>query len=148
MERADYLKVVQENPWQFSAVAGCPNPPQEWVRDAWDTKSVQESIASHMARDVSKNGEILDRPEFLEWLSAALSTEQVVRLFHLIRAWSPDRESEFRPQFEQRFARHADALPPPLTRQGVVAALVARGFDRGTAELVAYGPQPEEDIPY
>lgn len=132
MKLAEYLKAVQENPWTFPAVDGCPDPPPEWVAVAWDTEA-EESIAQDMARDVSKVGELCCGPEFLAGLSAALSAKQVVRLFRLIRDPSPHREGEFRPQFEAGFAAHAAALPPPLNREEVMAALGGLGFDESTA---------------
>ena len=144
MERADYIAALENDPWTFPAVDGCPDPPAEWVTAAWDTEAVQGSIAYDMARDVSKNGELFCGSEFLAGLSAALSTEQVVRLFHTIRDRSPHRESEFRQQFEAGFAAHAAALPPPLTRAEIVAALGGFGFDEATAaELM--GEQPPDD---
>lgn len=144
MERADYLEAVQQDPWQFPAVEGCPDPPPEWVAAAWDTDAVQASIAHDLARDVSKNGEMSRRQKFLAKLSAALSTEQVVRLFHIVRSESPHRESEFRPQFTRGFARHAKALPPPLTRPEVVAALGQLGLGEAeSAELL--GEQCADD---
>lgn len=148
MERAEYLEAVQENPWTFPAVEGCSDPPPEWVAAAWDTEVVQESIASDMAREVSKNGTMFCGDAFLEGLSAALSTEQVVRLFRRIRDESPHRESEFRPEFVAGFAAHAAALPPPLTRDEVLSALVADfGLDIATAaELMGEQP-PGEDTP-
>ena len=77
--------------------------------------------------------------EFLARLSAALRTSQVVALFRQIRDESPHREAEFRPQFERGFARHASALPPPLTRSEVVAAL---GLDEATAaEFLGESPE-------
>jgi hypothetical protein len=144
VERADYLEAVQRNSWTFPAVDGCPDPPPDWVAAAWDTEAVQRSIAHDMARDVSKNGELFCGQEFLEALSASLSTGQVVRLFHTIRDGSPHREEEFRSQFERGFARHVAALPPPLTRQEVAAALGKFGFDEATAaELM--GEEPPDD---
>jgi hypothetical protein len=148
VERADYLEAVQENPWTFPAVGGCPDPRPDWIAAAWDTEAVQRSIAYDMARDVSKNGELFCGQEFLEGLSAVLSTEQVVRLFHTIRDGSPHREEEFRPQFERGFARHAAALPPPLTRQEVVAALRAFGFDEATAAELMGEERPDDGIRY
>ena len=142
------MEAVQENPWTFPAVDGCPDPPPEWVAAAWDTEAVQESIAHDMARDVSKNGEMFCGSGFLAGLSAALSTPQVVRLFLKIRDWSPHRESEFRRQFEEGFAAHAAALPPPLTREQVISALGGFGFDEMTAaELMGEQP-PDDGIPY
>ena len=154
MELAEYLEAVQENPWTFPSVDGCPDPPPEWVAAAWDTEAVQESIASDMAHDVSKNGEMRCGAEFLRGMSAALSTEQVVRLFRTIRDESPHRESEFRPQFEDGFVTHVAALPPPLTREEVVAALSEFGFDEATAaELMGevppgHGVCGDDSIPF
>jgi hypothetical protein len=71
---------------------------------------------------------------FLEFLSGVLTTEQVVAFFHQIRRGSPHRESEFRPAFEQAFARHAAALPPPLTREEVI-------------DLLGCDPDGDMDIP-
>src|SRR5581483_9030925 len=53
----------------------------------------------------------------LESLSEALTTPQVIAFYDKIRLRSPHRESEFRPEFERGFARHAAALPPPFTRR-------------------------------
>ena len=148
MERAEYIEAVQENPWTFPAVEGCPDPPREWVAAAWDSDAVQESIVAEMARDVSKNGGLGWAVEFLAGLSDALSTEQLVRLFLTIRDGSPHRESEFRPQFEAAFAAHAAALPPPLTRAEVVAALGRFGFDEATAAKLMGEVSPDDGIRY
>jgi hypothetical protein len=142
MERADYLRALRGNPWNFPAVEGCPDPPPKWVAAAWDTRVVQDCIASDLARDVSKGGTMRCGPGYLEGLSAALSTEQVVRFFHLIRDQSPHREREFRPQFEQAFTRHAAALPPPLTRQEVIDML---GLDEKLARHLLDGEPWTED---
>jgi hypothetical protein len=143
VERAEYLAAVQQNPWAFPAVDGCPEPPPEWVAAAWDTKAVQDAIAATIARDVSKAGELFFActSEFLEQLSAALTTEQVVRLYHTIRDVSPHRESEFRPQFEQGFARHRAALPLPLTWRALVAAV---GDEATAASLLGAEPQSQD----
>lgn len=150
MERAEYLEAVQENPWTFPEVEGYPDPPPEWVAAAWDTEAIQESIASDMARGVSETGALLCGEAFLEGLSAVLSAEQVVRLFHTIRDESPHRESEFRPEFERGFARHAAALPPPLTRPEVIDLLQV---DEQTGQPLVDGQPPTDEadgdaIPY
>jgi hypothetical protein len=138
---------VQKNPWGFPAVDGCPNPPPEWVIAAWDINAVQTAVADDLARDVSKNGELLSGQGFLARLSLALSTEQVVRLFRYIRDRSPHRESEFRPQFEAAFAAHSSALPQPQTRDQVMAALGVVGFDEAGAEALMreMPPDPEHE---
>lgn len=143
LERSEYLAMVQQVPWGFPAVDGCPDPPPEWVSAAWDTPVVQDSIAATIARDVSKAGELLFActPEFLEHLSAAITAEQVVRFYHTIRNESPHRESEFRPQFEQAFARHGPVLPPPLTWRALVARL---GDEAAAAELLGAHPEGQD----
>jgi hypothetical protein len=123
MTKAEYPERIQKNPWTILEVERFDSPPAEWVSEAWELEKIQGSIAYDMARDVSKNGEIFCGPEFLASLSEALTTDQVVRLFLKIREWSPHREPEFRPQFEQGFARHASALPPPLTPKEAAEAL-------------------------
>ncbi len=133
MGREEYLAAVQDDPWSFPAAGGCPDPPAEWIAAAWDMPSVHDAIAGEMAREVSKNGELGCPPEYLGRLSAALRADQVVRLYRLIRDESPHREEEFRAGFEEGFARHAAALPPPLTRRQVIDALAEMGFDEATA---------------
>ena len=54
VECADYLEAVQENPWTFPAVNGCPDPPPEWVAAAWDTQVVQDCIAYDMAATLAR----------------------------------------------------------------------------------------------
>jgi len=130
MELREYLEAINEDPWTFPAVEGCPDPPPEWIAAAWDTDTVQETIASDLAREVSKSGSLCCAPEFLETLAEALSAEQVLQLFEMIRNESPHRESEFRPEFEAGFAEYVDLLPPPLTRGEVIELL-------GAEEMVA-----------
>jgi hypothetical protein len=144
MTKAEYLRVIQETPWVFPHVEGCDDPPPDWVAEAWDTDAVQGCLVAALVNDVSQNGELLCTPEFLMGLSAVHRTEQVLRLFHALRDGSPHREPEFRPQFEQGFARHAPALPPPLTREEVVARLKAVGFDEATAAQLM-GEEPSDD---
>jgi hypothetical protein len=147
VERAEYLEAVQQSPWAFPAVDGCPNPPDAWVAAAWDTQAVQGSVLAEIVSDVSKTGDLFfaGTQDFWGRLSTALSTRQVVRLFRALRNESPHREAEFRPQFEQAFARHAAALPPPLTRREVAAAL---GLDDATAaEFLGVEPGGPDDTP-
>jgi hypothetical protein len=68
----------------------------------------------------------------------------VVRLFHALRDRSPHRESEFRPQFEQGFVGHVTNLPPPLTREEVIARLKVYGFGEAT-ETLLIGEEPSRD---
>jgi hypothetical protein len=147
--REEYLRRLRVNAWHFPYLAGsgCERPPgqedapfaeypevalppAEWIAEAWELEEVQESLVGSMARDVDK-GLPLSGYGFLEMLSEALTTDQVVAFFHRIRDGSPHRESEFRPAFESAFARHAAALPPPLTREEVIEAL---GCDPGGSE--------------
>jgi hypothetical protein len=138
--KEEYLRRMKVNAWHFPYVAGGawerppgleddpyaelpeePSPPAEWVAEAWELEEVQENLVGSLARDVDK-GLPLSCDRFLELLSAVLTTDQVVAFFHRIRNGSPHRESEFRPAFERAFARHAAALPPPLTREEVIEA--------------------------
>jgi hypothetical protein len=138
MTKAEYFERIQKNPWTFPGVEGFDAPPAEWVSEAWELETIQGSIAYDMARDVSKNGEIFCGPEYLGSLSEALTTDQVVRLFLKIREWSPHREREFRPQFEQGFARHASALPPPLTPREAAEALgLGGGVEDRNADMIS-----------
>lgn len=146
MELSEYLQAVQDNPRSFPKVKGCDRPPLEWTAVAWETEEVQQTIAYELADDVSSNGEMGYRLKRLKELAAALTTEQAVNLFRSIRDMSPHRESEFRPQFEAAFAAHAAALPPPLTRDEVIAALLAIGFDKATAAYLLGESNPLRDI--
>jgi len=136
MTKDTYLECVRKDPWRFPAVEGCRQPPADWAAEAWELVEVQGSVADDLARTVSKNGELFSNPGYLESLSSVLRTDQVIRLFLEFRRWSPHRESEFRPGFEQGFVQHATALPPPLTRQEVIAAM---GIDEEAARHLLDG---------
>ena len=142
--KEEYLRRLKINAWHFPYPAGSPwegppgsgpeeaPPPAEWVAEAWELEEVQNNLIGSLVRDVGK-GLPLSCDSFLECLATALTTDQVVAFFHGIRDGSPDRESEFRPAFERAFARHAAALPPPLTREEVIEAL---GCDPGGEEFL------------
>src|SRR3712207_3171364 len=104
MDRAQYIEAVADFPWKFPEVAGCDDPPADWAAAAWEAEAVQGTIVEEMRRYVSKVGSLMRDRAHLAKMSAVLSTEQVVRLFEYIRADSPHRESEFRPEFERGFA--------------------------------------------
>jgi hypothetical protein len=123
MDRARYIDAITDSPWAFPAVDGLDSPPSEWAAAAWETAAVQDTVAEEMRRDVSKVGSVMRDTSSLARISDVLRTEQVVRLFEAIRADSPHREAEFRPQFERAFARHAASLPPPLTRAQIMEIL-------------------------
>lgn len=122
--REEYLQALRENPWTFPYVGAEGGPvPSAWIAEAWELEEVQFSIVQGgMAREIGK-GLGFGSDEFLALLSAVLTTPQVVELFLNLRHSNPHREEEFRPAFEHAFARHASALPPPLTRAEVIQLL-------------------------
>ncbi len=106
--------------------------PCEWITEAWELPEVQDWLASDgFVRNVSKTGSLCYTRDYLAKLSACLSTEQVRKLYLVIRDACPTREEEFRPEFLVGFARHADAIPPALTREELAALL---GFTAQQAE--------------
>ena len=148
MTREQYIDAVARSPWAFPAVDGLESPPAEWAAAAWETQAVQRTLVEEMRRDVSKVGSVMRDTASLARISDVLKAGQVVRLFEFIRADSPHREVEFRPQFERAFARHAASLPPPLTRAQIMEMLQ---IDEDEARLLLDGegyPQwDEKDAP-
>jgi hypothetical protein len=134
MTKDEYLQRVQQDPWQLS-VKGV-FPADDWLAAAWELEDVREAHSYSMARTVSKGGDLFFTNAYLTALGRSLSVPRQVELFHRIRGRSPHREVEFRGQFEQFFPRSKPFLPPPLTREEIVAAL---GLDEASAQHLIDG---------
>ena len=117
------MAALASDPWKFPDAAGFDRVPADWGMAAWEMEAVRGTIVDEMCRCVSKTGTVAWDAGSLAKIAAVLSTEQVVRLFRAIRDQSPHRESDFRPEFEAAFARHADSLPPLLTRAQIIEQL-------------------------
>lgn len=86
--------------------------PLEWMAAAWEIDRIREEISGEMERTVSKTGELAYQPEYLQYLSKALSIDRQVELFLFIRDNGNQlREQGFRPGFERAFPRCVPYLP-------------------------------------
>jgi hypothetical protein len=109
MTRADFLS----NPLgQFRSGTG--SIPPEWIREAWVTnEDFRGELWYSISRELDKNGELNGIRGLALVLANSLTREDVVELFvGLGGAGSHYRLLEWRGQFEEVFARYADALPP------------------------------------
>jgi hypothetical protein len=126
-----------------------PGIPAEWFQEAWDVEEVEpeKSLRQYITGDVwheANKGSLPLVAGQLRSLACILRHDQWVQLYKDVRADEPHREEEIRREFAGAAPGSALSLPPPLTRQEVVAALAAFGFDEATAaELM--GEQPPED---
>ncbi|MFO0825238.1 MAG: hypothetical protein U0792_19315 [Gemmataceae bacterium] len=118
--KEEYFELIRSWGYDWPGPEGSP---VEWAREAWDLEEVQESQVYSLAREVSKGGSLACTPEFLALCSAILTDLQVRRLYLQIRARSPHREEEFRPEFLAAFAQHSHAIPSALTRDDITARL-------------------------
>jgi hypothetical protein len=88
--------------------------PVEWVAEAWRSTPLKADITYELTRSVSKNGDFHIAHYWLELLPALLTGEEVLELYMAIRDQSERLESEWRPEFENAFAKHSHLLPPSL----------------------------------
>ena len=112
----DYFRAVERSRSSFPCFPGVP---AEWLARAYQLEHVPSNllyILKDRARDFGGLG--VDRL-VLEGLATFLPTERVVEMFTALREELPEREAEFRAEFETIFARHAAALPPPLTPEEI-----------------------------
>ena len=123
MNRSEYIAALTASPWRFPDVDGAADVPSEWAADAWEVEAIRAPIVNDLLRGVSKVGKLWRDEKQLMKMSEVLRTDQVIALYEVLSNDSPHRESEFRPQFERIFARHANQLPPLLTREQIVELL-------------------------
>lgn len=57
----------------------------------------------------------------------------LVEIYRKVREGSPHREREFRPTFERVFGERMSAFATPLSREQVIEALLASGYDKAIA---------------
>lgn len=130
MTELQYIESLAASPWRFPDADAIADVPSDWAAAAWDVEVVRSPLVHELQRGVSKLGELLLDKKQLAKMSEVLRTDQVVALYEVLRNDSPQRESEFRADFERAFTRHAGHLPSPLTRDQVIEKL---GVDEATA---------------
>lgn len=115
--KEEYLRLLAMNPWTFPYVGSEMGvPPAEWIQEAWELDDVQWNyLDGGIIRDYLKGQGMACSKEWMEVLSNALRTDQVVEFYLTIRNAQKEREWEFREDFLRGFARHAEAIPPALT---------------------------------
>jgi hypothetical protein len=86
--------------------------PADWIAEAWSDAQFRENVIHDLVRSVSKGGDFFLAGYWLEVLPTFLSSHEVVALYERIRDESRRLEFEWRPEFERRFTRDADILPP------------------------------------
>jgi hypothetical protein len=120
--------------------------PADWFREAWDAdeedpeKSLRRHVTGDIGREANKGCLPLAAGQ-LRWLGQVLREDQWAGLYRGVRDEEPHREAEMREEFVRAAPDKQASLPPPLTRQEVVAALGELGFDEATAaELMGEVP--------
>jgi len=130
MNRSQYIAALTASPWRFPQVDGADDVPSDWAGDAWEVEAIRAPIVNDLLRGVSKVGKLWRDEKQLMKMSEVLRTDQVITLYEALSNDWPHRESEFRPEFERLFARHATQLPPALTRDQIIELL---GIDEADA---------------
>jgi hypothetical protein len=130
------------NYWYYPG--GAPIPDQ-WIAEAWEQlPEFRDNVTYEFVREASKNGEMHSVQSSLEFLAGILPLARMVEVYERLRDESPHRESEFRPTFERVFGERMSAFPASLSREQVIGALAAVGFDEATA-LELMGDDKSED---
>jgi hypothetical protein len=145
---------ARPNYWYY--LGGAPIPDQ-WIAEAWEQlPEFRENVTYEFVREASKNGDLSCIQSSLEFLAGILPLSRMVEVYERVRDESPHRESEFRPTFERVFGERMPEFPASLSREQVIGALAAFGFDEVTALALMGETQSEntgpsysgEDIPF
>lgn len=121
--------------------------PDDWVRQAWETNESdpERSLRQFITGDIwheANSGCLPLVAGQLRWLGHVLRADQWGEMYREVRDQEPHRESEIRDEFERAAPDRQEHLPPPLTREQVVALL---GSEEAARELGVFDDEPGEE---
>jgi len=136
---------ARPNYWYY--LGGAPIPDQ-WIAEAWEQlPEFRDNVTYEFEREASKVGGLDAIQSSLEFLDRVLPLHWMVEIYEKVRARSPHREVEFRPTFERVFGERMSSFPASLSREKVLGALAAFGFDEATALELMGEKQSENTVP-
>jgi hypothetical protein len=132
------------NYWYY--LGGAPIP-DEWIAEAWEQlPEFRENVTCEFVREASKGGDLYCARSSLEFLAGILPMTRMVEMYERVRARSPQRESEFRPTFEEVFGERMAAFPAPAIRGAAVPVWRPRLRHGRRRPVLSNQSRPNEEI--